>query len=204
VRAGTSLGERCDLGVSRVFRDGYASTRSAGEQGAAPDERAVPAEASLQVVARWTGTWLSGPGASGTEDAGPPGSRLGLPPQGPGSLASTGARLVAVGVDILMGVLIGGLVVLFLGEVSPQQRGLANNAAFALQVVVLQALTGQSMGMRLLGIRVRRLEVDGPLGLLPALLRTALLVLLVPALIYDRDRRGLHDRAARTVVVRAR
>lgn len=163
-------------------------------------------EASLRVVARWTGTWLSGPGAAGSEepDLAPPGSRLGLPPSGPGSIASTGARLLAFSLDILVGVLIGGLVVVFLAEVSPQQRSLANNLAFALQIVVLQALTGQSMGMRAMGIRVRRLDADGPIGLLPALLRTALLVLLVPALIYDRDRRGLHDRAARTVVVRAR
>ena len=48
------------------------------------------------------------------------------------------------------------------------------------------------------------LRPQGPLGLLTALLRTALLVLLVPALVYDRDKRGLHDRAAKTVVVRAR
>jgi uncharacterized RDD family membrane protein YckC len=37
----------------------------------------------------------------------------------------------------------------------------------------------------------------------PAALRTALLMLLIPALISDRDGRGLHDRAAGTVVVRA-
>jgi uncharacterized RDD family membrane protein YckC len=29
-----------------------------------------------------------------------------------------------------------------------------------------------------------------------------LLMLLVPALIWDRDRRGLHDRIAQTVVIR--
>ena len=38
---------------------------------------------------------------------------------------------------------------------------------------------------------------------MPVALRTALLLLLVPALITDRDGRGLHDRAAGTVVVRA-
>lgn len=157
-------------------------------------------------MARWTGTWLSGAGA----DASSPGEgyvrgrRLGLPEQGPGSVASTGARVLAFGLDLVAGVLIGGFVVALLGEVTPQQRGLANNVAFAAQVLVLQALTGQSLGMRALGIRVRRVTADGPIGMLPALLRTALLVLLVPALIYDRDGRGLHDRAAGTVVLRAR
>lgn len=154
-------------------------------------------------MARWTGTWLAGP----TTDDGDEyvlGSRLGLPAEGPGSVASTGARLVAFLLDVAAGFLIGGLLIAFLGEVTPQQRSLATNGAFALQMVVLQSLTGQSMGMRMVGIRVRRLSADGPLGLLPTLLRTALLVLLVPALVYDRDRRGLHDRAAGTVVVRVR
>ena len=42
------------------------------------------------------------------------------------------------------------------------------------------------------------------IGLLRAALRTLLLCLLIPALIWDRDGRGLHDKAAGTVVVRAR
>ena len=37
-----------------------------------------------------------------------------------------------------------------------------------------------------------------------AVLRTALLLLLIPALIWDRDGRGLHDRAAGTAVVHTR
>ena len=173
---------------------------------AASDGRAFRAEASLPVVARVTGSWLVG--RPEDDDAAAarelPGVRLGLPADGPGSAASVGARLLAFLVDVVAGVAIGGLVVLFLGEVTPQQRGLANNVAFAVQMVVLQALTGQSLGMRLLGVRVRRLSHDGPVGLLPVLLRTALLVLLIPALVYDRDRRGLHDRAAGTIVVTAR
>jgi uncharacterized RDD family membrane protein YckC len=155
-------------------------------------------------VARWTGTWLSGPPADDADDDYVVGSRLGLPTSGPGSAATVLQRLFAFLLDLAAGVLLGGVVVLFLAEVSPTQRSLANNVAFALQVVVLQALTGQSMGMRLIGVRVRRMSGDGPLGLLTALLRTALLVLVIPPLVYDRDKRGLHDRAAGTVVVRAR
>lgn len=166
----------------------------------------IPADVSLAGVARWTGTWLSGPPA-GPHDGAEHyvlGSRLGLPADGPGSVASVLQRVLAFVLDLAAGVLIGGVVVLFLAEVSPLERSLANNVAFAVQVVVLQALTGQSMGMRLVGIRVLRFDHDGPPGLLTALLRTALLVLVVPPLIFDRDQRGLHDRAARTVVVRAR
>ena len=58
--------------------------------------------------------------------------------------------------------------------------------------------------MRLVSIRVRPLAGDpGRVGAGKALLRTLLLYLLVPALISDRDGRGLHDRFAGTVVVRA-
>jgi uncharacterized RDD family membrane protein YckC len=34
------------------------------------------------------------------------------------------------------------------------------------------------------------------------LVRTLLLLLLVPALVFDKDLRGLHDKAARTIVIR--
>ncbi len=57
------------------------------------------------------------------------------------------------------------------------------------------------MGKRILSIRVAR--IDGrPVGLVWALVRTILLLLVVPALITDRDLRGLHDRAANTIVIR--
>ena len=42
----------------------------------------------------------------------------------------------------------------------------------------------------------------GRVNPLRALLRTVLLCLAIPALIWDRDGRGLHDRLARTVEVR--
>jgi uncharacterized RDD family membrane protein YckC len=34
--------------------------------------------------------------------------------------------------------------------------------------------------------------------------RTLLLALVIPAVVYDRDRRGLHDKVGATVVVRVR
>ena len=39
-------------------------------------------------------------------------------------------------------------------------------------------------------------------GLLSALVRTALLCLVVPAVVWDADGRGLHDRVAGTAIVR--
>ena len=56
--------------------------------------------------------------------------------------------------------------------------------------------------MRLLGLRVASLTDGRPPGPLPTIGRTLLLMLLVPALVVDRDNRGLHDRLTGTVVVR--
>ena len=52
--------------------------------------------------------------------------------------------------------------------------------------------------MRIAVVRLDR----KPVNLLVALLRTVLICLVVPPVIYNRDRRGLHDLAAGTVTVR--
>jgi uncharacterized RDD family membrane protein YckC len=159
-------------------------------------------------VARWTGTWLSGPlGPAADRDTDPswPGRRFGLPEAGAGAVAATSARLAALLVDVVVGALLGGLVNAVIGDPTSLQRTLAVNGSFALQVMVLQSLTGQSMGMRLVGIRVARPAQHAAVpGFLPVAVRTALLFLVLPALLLDQDGRGLHDKAAGTVVLQAR
>ncbi|MCW2713617.1 MAG: hypothetical protein JWN88_664 [Frankiales bacterium] len=159
-------------------------------------------------MARWTGTWLSGLGAAGYADAQQDrwrGERLGLPASGAGSIASTGARFVSFLLDIAAAALIGGVLRVIVEDPSAGQRNLAGNVAFALQVLLLTALTGQSIGMRVMRLQVVRLDQrDAAPGFLPAAIRTALLVLLVPAMVTDRDGRGLHDKAAGTMVLRTR
>jgi len=63
------------------------------------------------------------------------------------------------------------------------------------------ALVGATPGK--LVMRTRVVQVDGsrltPLG---ALLRTLLLVLVIPAVVFDRDTRGLHDKAVKAVQIR--
>ncbi len=60
---------------------------------------------------------------------------------------------------------------------------------------------GQTLGMWLLRIRCVSMATGGPLGVPRALLRGVLLLLFVPALIMDKDGRGLHDKAAGSIVV---
>ena len=72
---------------------------------------------------------------------------------------------------------------------------------FAIEVYVLTALIGTTVGKRLFGIRVIR--TDGRrLGFGWAAVRTLLLLTVIPPLLTDRDLRGLHDRAADSIVVR--
>jgi uncharacterized RDD family membrane protein YckC len=71
------------------------------------------------------------------------------------------------------------------------------------ETALLTATLGGSAGQLLLGVRVRRVDGSPAVGLGRALVRSVLLALLVPPVVYDGDRRGLHDRAAGTVVVRS-
>ena len=71
---------------------------------------------------------------------------------------------------------------------------------FGLEVFVLTWLAGASFGQRLVGIRVVSLD-GGRVGVVRALARTVLICLAIPPLIWDRDGRGLHDRAVLTAVV---
>ncbi len=73
---------------------------------------------------------------------------------------------------------------------------------FALDYVLGLPLLGRTLGMNLFGIRVVRVDRPTRITVLDAAVRTILLALLIPALIWDKDGRGLHDRVARTAVVR--
>ncbi|WP_433325692.1 RDD family protein [Spirillospora sp. CA-294931] len=148
--------------------------------------------------ARWTQTWLGGARAAGA-DLGYPGEGLGLPESGSGSVAGYGRRLVSLFLDWLLALLVAALLANALGW-SPIERQLGTSAVFGVSVWLMTGLVGTTIGKRLCGLRVVRLG-GGPVGPLWGLVRTLLLLLVVPALIWDRDYRGLHDRAANTVVV---
>ena len=126
------------------------------------------------------------------------GARLGLPAAGPGSLAPLSRRVVALFLDWGASWLIALAVDRDAGDGAPTWLPLL---VFALEVALLTWLGGGSFGQRLVGIRVVGLQRRlGPGG---AALRTLLIVLVVPPLVWDADGRGLHDRALGSAVVRA-
>jgi uncharacterized RDD family membrane protein YckC len=74
--------------------------------------------------------------------------------------------------------------------------------AFFVEVSLLTGLLGTTIGKRILGLRVEGPDGRG-IGMPRAIVRTALLCLVIPALVMTDDKRGLHDLAAGSRVVRA-
>lgn len=123
-----------------------------------------------------------------------PGERLGLPESGPGSLGRLGRRIGALWIDWLVALAISA--------------GFFNNeplitlAIFALQNILLISTVGYTIGHRIFGMRVVRLDQTPYVGVGRGLFRALLLCLVIPAVVWDSDGRGLHDRAAGTVLIR--
>lgn len=125
-----------------------------------------------------------------------------MPPSGAGSVAGFGRRIVALFVDWIVCVLIASAVTrhaAFDGRdpVNPGWPVLV----LAIEYIALLGTVGTTLGMRLVGIGVRRLD-GGRVAWLWVVVRTVLLLLVIPAVVYDRDQRGLHDRAAGAIAVR--
>lgn len=113
-----------------------------------------------------------------------------------------GRRVVAFLIDWFASVLVALLAFPQFGY-GTNESMLATLLIFALEVIVLTWLTGASFGQRIAGLRV--ISIDG--GRLPlwrVVIRTALILLVIPAVVYDDQGRGLHDRVAASVVVRVR
>ena len=148
-----------------------------------------------------TGTaQLTAPAATGANSATAPdqrtqaypGQHLGLPEHGPGSVSSMPRRVLALFIDWLLSTVIAYWLT---------HSQFWTIAVFAVETYALTALGGSTVGKRLVGIRTVRIG-GGPVGFGWALVRTVILLTVVPPLLTDRDLRGMHDRAANTIVVR--
>ena len=126
------------------------------------------------------------------------GHRLGLPESGPGSMATLGRRVVALFIDWMAALLISRALV---GTPETTLERFATLGIFAVEVTILTWLWGSSFGQRLVGVRV--VGRTRRLGFVAALLRTVLICIVIPPVIWDADGRGLHDRAVDSVVIRS-
>ncbi|MFD0853794.1 RDD family protein, partial [Actinomadura adrarensis] len=118
---------------------------------------------------------------------------------GSGAAASYGRRVLALFIDWALSLLVSSLLARVL-DWTPQERSSYTLVVFAIAVWFSVATIGTTIGKRICGIRVARLD-GRPVGFGWAFVRTLIIVAVVPALIWDRDYRGMHDRASNTIVV---
>lgn len=126
-----------------------------------------------------------------------PGERLGLPEHGPRSVARPGRRIGALAIDWAVAYLLSWA---FFRTPLGTDPFVTLGIFAALQYLFL-VVAGGGLGHLLVRLRLVPLA-GGYLGLWRPAVRTVLLCLGIPALIWDRDQRGLHDKAAGTVLVR--
>ena len=144
--------------------------------------------------------------SSGDEPGtGHPGERYGLPERGVGAVASLGRRLLGLIADCVIAALVTSLFVR--GGLRPDDVQTFNYWSLLTWFLITVIGTGffaLTPGMALVGIRVARIDGGGMLLPVRAIVRAVLVALVVPAVVWDADRRGLHDRAAGTIVLTAR
>ena len=114
---------------------------------------------------------------------------------------SLGRRLAAITLDWLacyaiVAALSGGI-----GQMTPDRSPIILGFFFG-EVAILTALTGASLGQKIFGLRVVRFGDGGSITPLQALIRTFFLVLIVTAITYDENGRGIHERISKTVLTR--
>lgn len=152
-------------------------------------------------MARDIASWLSGP-EPGYETGEYPGQRLGMPENGPGSIARFGRRTAALFIDWLIGYGLAALGMTF-GWISMASLSTAVLVVWFVLGALSVRLFGFSPGQLAMGLMV--VPVDGRrdyVGLGRAVGRGLLIATVVPPLFTDTDLRGLQDRATATAVVR--
>jgi uncharacterized RDD family membrane protein YckC len=112
-----------------------------------------------------------------------------------------GRRLAAITLDWLacyaiVAALSGGI-----GQMGPRQSPITL-AIFFMEVWVLTSLTGASLGQKIFGLRVVRFSDGASISPVQALIRTFFLILVVTAVTYDENGRGIHERLSGSVLVR--
>lgn len=130
-----------------------------------------------------------------------PGSSLGLPESGIGSLATWGARIGALLVDWLTSMIVALLIFGYGVLYGSGWRSFMILAVFFIQSAIFTTVVGSSFGQLLAGIGVMR--IDGqPLGRWRPTVRTALKCLALPVLVIGAERRHIDDLLLGTVVVK--
>ena len=83
-----------------------------------------------------------------------------------------------------------------------QSNSLLTLIVFATEVTLFTWMMGSSFGQRIVGLRVIDFYSDSNPTFVQSVFRTLLIVVLVPPLLADAEGRGLHDRLAKTKIIK--
>jgi uncharacterized RDD family membrane protein YckC len=161
--------------------------------GAASDIYPAPNTRAAKPQDHRSGTAKAGPAtlvdvAAGTGSPGPS-NRTGVQP------ANFGRRFAALLIDWALCLMVAAF------YADPRVVAWPPVVILIVLNTVCIGLLGQTPGMTVTGVRCVSVADGGAIGLGRGLLRAVLLALLIPAVIMDADRRGLHDRAAGSIVI---
>lgn len=117
---------------------------------------------------------------------------------------SQGRRVLGITIDwlaayaITLGFFAGG------GGFLERSRGIGGIVllVMALQYLILVSLGGSSFGHRLVGLKVVRFSDGGAVTPVQALIRTVMMVIIVTAITFDENGRGVNERLSNTVLVK--
>jgi uncharacterized RDD family membrane protein YckC len=116
--------------------------------------------------------------------------------------ASLGRRVIALAIDWIAST---GVVLVFLGAAAylTTEGSLTILGVFYLEIVLLTWLLMGSFGQLIVGLRV--VDLAGQrLAFWRIAVRTALICLVIPAVVQDNQGRGLHDRLVGSIVIASR
>ena len=100
--------------------------------------------------------------------------------------------------SITLGFFAGG------GDFFERTRGVGGTVllVMALQYLILVSFGGSSFGHRLVGLKVVRFSDGGTASPVQVLIRTVLMIIIITAITFDENGRGVNERLSNTVLIR--
>jgi uncharacterized RDD family membrane protein YckC len=119
---------------------------------------------------------------------------------------SQGRRMLGITIDwlaayaVTLGFFAGS------GTFLERSRGIGGTVllVLALEYLILVSLGGSSFGHRIVGLKVVRFSDGGVATPLQALIRTVLMVIMITAITFDENGRGVNERLSNTVLISTR
>ena len=113
----------------------------------------------------------------------------------------TGKRILALILDWAAAILVVQVIPNAPAYATPK-HSLLTLIIFGTEVALFTWMMGSSFGQRIVGLRIRDISFDRNPTFIQSLIRTLLILVVIPPLLADSNSRGLHDRLAKTKIIK--